>query len=59
MPASALEEDLLEISKKLTRMSKDVDRQLGGAIDLIEALEKMPVNIEVLTVCLICYIFKL
>ncbi|KAF7638131.1 hypothetical protein Mgra_00002359 [Meloidogyne graminicola] len=49
MPASPLEEDLFEISKKLTRMSKDVDRQLGGAIDLIEALEKMPVNIEVLT----------
>jgi len=29
MPASALEEDLLEISKKLTRMSKDVDRQVN------------------------------
>ena len=50
MPANVMEEDLLAISQKLTKMARTADGKAPeGAIDLVDALEKMPVNIDALT----------
>ncbi|CAK5024922.1 unnamed protein product [Meloidogyne enterolobii] len=44
--------NLLEISNQLIKMSEEQNFQLQSANDLIEVLEKMSVNISILTVCL-------
>jgi hypothetical protein len=59
MPLNVMEEDIQEISQKLTKMAKSSDSKMEGAFDLIEALEKMPVNIDVLTVCFLIYTYAI
>jgi hypothetical protein len=50
MPSSPIEEDIITISQKLTKLAKSSEFDNATALELIEALEKMPVNIEILTV---------
>jgi predicted nucleic acid-binding protein len=49
---SSIEEDLMEIAQKLKKMAKSVEMKQDDAMELIGALEKIPVDIDSLTVFL-------
>ena len=50
MPPILIEEDIMNISQKLAKLTKSSEFDNANALELIEALEKMPVNIDILTV---------